>query len=79
MALMPSLQVKDVPDQVHDVLRRRAAAAGQSLQEYVMTLLEEHASADTVQEVFERISFRSGGSISFGDAVAAIRSDRDHR
>ncbi len=79
MALMPSLQVKDVPNQVHDVLRRRAAAAGQSLQEYVMTLLEEHTSADTVQEVFERISFRSGGSITFGDAVAAIRSDRDSR
>ncbi len=79
MALMPSLQVKDVPDQIHDVLRRRAAAAGQSLQEYVMTLLEEHTSAATVQEVFERISFRSGGSITFGDAVAAIRSDRDRR
>jgi antitoxin FitA len=79
MALMPSLQVKDVPDQIHDVLRRRAAAAGQSLQEYVMSLLEEHAAAATVKEVFERISFRSGGSISFGDAVAVIRSDRDRR
>jgi len=32
---MPSVQIKDVPEQTHAVLRQRAAAAHQSLQEYL--------------------------------------------
>ena len=33
---MPSVQIKDVPAEVHAELRRRAGAAGQSLQEYLL-------------------------------------------
>ena len=33
---MPGIQVKNVPDDVHAVLRRRGAASGQSLQEYLL-------------------------------------------
>src|SRR5438309_995254 len=33
---MPSVQIKDVPAEVHATLRRRAATAGQSLQEYLL-------------------------------------------
>jgi antitoxin FitA len=36
---MPSVQIKDVPDEVHAVLRRRAALNGQSLQEYLLDRL----------------------------------------
>jgi len=36
---MPSVQIKDVPEQTHAVLRQRAAAAHQSLQEYLRTRL----------------------------------------
>ncbi|MGI8521768.1 MAG: FitA-like ribbon-helix-helix domain-containing protein [Nocardioides sp.] len=32
---MPSVQIKDVPPETHAVLRRRAAAAHQSFQEYL--------------------------------------------
>ncbi|MGH3595358.1 MAG: FitA-like ribbon-helix-helix domain-containing protein, partial [Mycobacterium sp.] len=32
---MPSVQIKDVPENVHRVLRERAARAHQSLQEYL--------------------------------------------
>jgi len=45
MALRSSIQIKDVPDQTHAVLRRRAAAARQSLQEYLRSRLIEEASA----------------------------------
>jgi plasmid stability protein len=41
---MPSIQIKNVPDETHAVLRARAAAAHQSLQEYLRTLLIEEAS-----------------------------------
>ncbi|WP_415170118.1 FitA-like ribbon-helix-helix domain-containing protein [Nocardioides sp.] len=32
---MPTIQIKHVPEATHAVLRRRADAAGQSLQEYM--------------------------------------------
>src|SRR5271155_2008308 len=50
---MPSVQIKDVPDEVHAVLRQRAAAAGQSLQEYLLGRLVADASRPTLDEVLE--------------------------
>lgn len=76
---MPSVQVKDVPDETHAVLRRRAAAAHQSLQEYLRQRLIEEAATPTVEEVMERAGGRAGGSVSFADAVVALRDDRDRR
>jgi hypothetical protein len=76
---MTSIQVKDVPDDVHATLRRRAAAAGQSLQEYLLAQLTEAARKPTIAELFERVEQRTGGSFSGADAVAAIRADRDAR
>jgi hypothetical protein len=48
---VPSVQIKDVPAETHTVLRRRAAAAHQSLQEYLRSRLIEEASRPTVDEV----------------------------
>lgn len=76
---MPSIQVKHVPDVVHVTLRTRAAAAGQSLQEYLLALLEREASNPTVAEVLERAGHRSGGRAGFAVAEAAVRAERDPR
>lgn len=76
---MPSIQVKDVPDDVHAVLRRRAAAAGQSLQEYLLARLRDEAQTPTTDEVLERIEHRSGGKLGFRAAARAVRADRDAR
>lgn len=76
---MPSVQIKDVPDDTHAVLRRRAAAAHQSLQEYLRSRLIDEASRPTVDEVLARAGGRSGGSVPFGDAAHAVREDRDRR
>lgn len=76
---MPSVQVKDVPADVHATLRRRAAAAGQSLQEYLLERLTEEARTPTLDEVLDRAGGRAGGSVSFKAAVAALRADRDRR
>lgn len=73
---MPSIQVKDVPEATHDVLRRRAAAARQSLQEYLRSRLIEEASQPTLEEVLDRAGGRAGGSVPLREAVAALRSDR---
>ena len=76
---MPTIQIKDVPDDVHAVLRRRAATAGQSLQEFLLGRLNEEAAMPTLDELFERIGHRSGGRIGLQQAVKAVRADRDAR
>jgi plasmid stability protein len=76
---MPSIQIKDVPEDTHAVLRRRAAAAHQSLQEYLRSRLIAEAGAPTVDEVLDRASGRAGGAVPFSAAVAALRDDRARR
>lgn len=79
MIPMPSIQVKDVPDDVHATLRRRAAMAGQSLQEYLLGRLIEDAQTPTVDELLERAGGRAGGRAGFKAAAKSVRSDRDAR
>ena len=77
---MPSVQIKNVPPDVHRVLRERAAAAGQSLQEYLLGLLVEEARHGTLAEVLDRIDREgAGGSMPLDVAVALVREDRDSR
>jgi antitoxin FitA len=77
MAPMPSVQIKDVPAEAHAVLRQRAAAAHQSLQEYLRARLIEEASTPTVEEVMAQAGGRAGGSVPFELAVEMLREDRD--
>ena len=79
MPCMPSIQVKGVPEDVHAVLRRRAAAAGQSLQDYLLGRLIEDARSPTLEETLERAGGRAGGRAGFVTAVEAVRADRDSR
>lgn len=76
---MPSVQIKDVPESTHAVLRQRAAAAHQSLQEYLRSRLVAEASQPTLDEVLNRVGGRSGGSVSLEDAVTTVQGDRARR
>lgn len=76
---MPTIQVKDVPAAVHVALRRRAAAAGQSMQEYVLGLLHAEATTPTLDEVLDRAGGRAGGRAGFDAAAEAVRAERDAR
>ena len=73
-----SVQIKNVPDDVHHILRRRAAAAGQSLQEYLLSRLTAEARHDTLDDVLDRAGGRAGGTVPFSTAIETLRSDR-HR
>lgn len=76
---MPNIQIKDVPEQTHAILRSRAAAAHQSLQEYLLAHLIRDAQQPTVEEVLDRAGSRAGGKLSLADAVSALRSERARR
>jgi antitoxin FitA len=76
---MATIQVKNVSEAAHAVLRQRAAAAGQSLQEYMLTWIERAASRPTVDEVLDRVGHRSGGQLSASEVVRQLRDERDQR
>ena len=71
-----TIQIRNVPDDVHRMLRSRAAAAGQSLSDYLLAELIRVAERPPVADVLARASARHGGA-STGDIVAAVRAGRD--
>ncbi len=78
-ACMPNVQVRDVPEEVHEALVRQAELAGQSLQQYLAAKLALIATTPTIDEVLDRIENRSKGRLSGEDAIAALESERARR
>ena len=58
------------------MLRQRAAAARQSLQEYLRGRLIDEARTPTIEEILDRAGGRAGGSVPFATAAAVLREDR---
>jgi antitoxin FitA len=82
MSMAKTIQIRDVPDDVHATLRARAAAAGVSLSDYVLAQIQRLASRPTVAEVLLRAQERAGSGPSVDaivDAVRAAREERDGR
>ncbi len=71
------LQVRDVPDEVHRILKERASASGVSLSEYVRRLLARDAARPTTEELMARIEARGPVSLDEPSEVT-VRRLRDH-
>lgn len=78
-ASMPNVLVRDVPDEVHAALQRRAEQRGQSLQQYLAGELKRLADKPSLQEVLERIEGRRGGRVGFQQAVEDLSEERARR
>ena len=78
-ACMPNVQIRDVPDEVHNELVRRAELAGQSLQQSLSAQLASMVATPTIDDVIARIEHRSKGQLSRADAVTAITDERARR
>ena len=76
---MPNVLVRDLPDDVHASLQRRAQAEGKSLQQYLANELTRLASTPTLDEVLARISRRRGGKVGFDTAVRDLDDERRRR
>jgi hypothetical protein len=76
---VPSIQIKDVPADVHVRLRQRAAAAGKSLQDYLLEQLIDQARTPTLDDLLDRAGGRAGGRAGFTAAAEAVRAERDAR
>jgi hypothetical protein len=73
---MPSVLVRDLPDDVHANLQRRAEAEGKSLQQYLATELTRLASNPTLNDVLNRVGRRRGGKVGFDTAVRDLDDER---
>jgi plasmid stability protein len=73
---MKTIQVRNVPDDVHRTLRTRAAAAGISLSDFALEELERVAQRPPVADLLGRARARAGGADSAA-IVAAVRAGRD--
>jgi antitoxin FitA len=71
-----TIQIRNVPDDVHRALRTRAAEAGQSLSDYLLAELTRVAERPPVADVLARAGARHRGA-SAEEVVAAVRSGRD--
>ena len=77
---MVSIQIKHVPAETHAVLRRRAAAAHQSLQEYLLAKLVEDAAHPTNAEIFDEIEREGTGvTLSIQDVLDDLEAERERR
>ncbi|MGB8380251.1 MAG: hypothetical protein WCG47_03210 [Dermatophilaceae bacterium] len=76
---MANVLIRDLPDDVHRALVRRAQERGQSLQQYLTAELRRLAVSPTLEEVIRRIDERDGGRIGFDQAVAALDDERSRR
>ncbi len=75
---MKVVQVRNVPDEVHANLRKRAAEAGVSLSDYLLEELKRVASRSSNAEVLLRASQRSW-SVPHDDLIQALREGRGQR
>ncbi|MGL5866112.1 MAG: FitA-like ribbon-helix-helix domain-containing protein [Dermatophilaceae bacterium] len=72
------LQIRGVPDEARRGLKARAAARGQSLNSYLLDVIDREIARPTVAEVMQRAARRTErATVSAVDIVTAARGDRD--
>lgn len=79
-ACMVALQIRDVPEEVRDALAVQARVRGQSLQAYLLELVETQARRLRNTAVLDRFAGRSDGTRSLpGETSAELAQQREQR
>ena len=76
---MGAIQVKDVPEELHEALRRRALEQGMTMADYVLDLIRRDLGLPSRREWFERLATREPVNLRPGEAAEAIRAERAER
>ena len=72
------IQIRNVPDTLHRRLKSRAALAGMSLSDYLLSEIREVAERPTLGELQARLERRSGMTPSVAPAQM-VRAERDRQ
>jgi plasmid stability protein len=73
-----TIQIRGVPDDVHATLRARAAAAGESLSDYLRAEMEQIARRPAIADVLRRARSRTEGPTT-ADVLSALDEGRAER
>jgi plasmid stability protein len=76
---MANVLVRDLPDDLHAELQRRAEQRGQSLQQYLSGELKRIAAKPSLDDVLNRIDSHRGGQVGYEQAVTDIATERERR
>ena len=72
------IQLRNVPDDLHKVLKSRAAWARKSLSDYLITEIQRQTESPTVEELRQRLQARTQVRPTVPPAQM-IREERDSR
>lgn len=72
------IQLRNVPDNLHRRLKARAAMAGMSLSDYLLSEIKEIAERPTLAEMREILHQRAPISVPI-DTARMVREERDSR
>jgi len=72
------IQLRNVPDSLHRKLKARAALAGMSLSDYLITEVREIAERPTISELRERVQQRQAVAAGI-DTARLVREERASR
>jgi len=72
------IQLRNVPDALHRILKARAAMAGMSLSDYLLAEIKEIAERPTLAELRERLHNRKPVSLQL-DMARMVREEREAR
>jgi plasmid stability protein len=75
---MAHIQIRNVPPDVHQLMKERAAKAGKSLSDYLLGELARSAAVPTVEEFVERVRSRPLVRLKTRPADL-VRADREGR
>ena len=76
---MTNVLVRDLTEETHRELLRRAQERGQSLQQYLAAELTRLAVSPTLDDVLRRIETRSGGRVGLDQAATDLAEERSRR
>ena len=74
---MPNVLIRNIPEDVHQILVTRAELAGQSLQQYLVSMMTTSARTPTMAEVMSTIASSELGVFTREQVLASISEGRD--
>ena len=75
---MATIQIRELPEEAYETIRRRARAAGQSIQSYMRDQVIDMAGRHTKEEAWAAVDSALSADDSPGSSMEDILADLDH-
>ena len=72
----PNILVRDLPEDIHAALQRKAERRHQSLQQYLTVELQHLAGRRSISEVLDAVEAERGGQVGLTTAVGDLNEER---